>query len=79
MQHGYVPGQPIGNGVVAVHLAGVVLLIVSGAFTSWCRQVLRPVPKVHRWNGRVYIVAALGMSGAGVSMLLRRGDYRRAV
>ena len=72
MQHGYVPGQPIGNGVVAVHLAGVVLLIVSGAL-QLVPQVLRRAPKVHRWNGRVYMVAALAMSGAGVSMLLRRG------
>ena len=72
MQHGYVPGQPIGNGVVAVHLVGVVLLILSGAL-QLVPQVLRRAPKVHRWNGRVYMVAALAMSGAGVSMLLRRG------
>jgi tetratricopeptide (TPR) repeat protein len=72
MQHGYVAGQPIGNGVVAVHLVGVVLLILSGAL-QLVPQVLRRAPKVHRWNGRVYMVAALAMSGAGISMLVRRG------
>jgi tetratricopeptide (TPR) repeat protein len=72
MLHGYVPGQPIGNGVVAAHLVGVVLLILSGAL-QLAPQVLRRAPKVHRWSGRVYMVAALAMSGAGVSMLVRRG------
>ena len=72
MTHGNVAGQPIGNGVVVVHLVGVVLLIVCGAL-QLVPQVLRRAPKFHRWNGRVYLVSALSLSAAGMYMLWVRG------
>ena len=72
MTHGYVPGEPLGNTAVAIHLASAVVIILGGAL-QLIPGIRRAAPAVHRWNGRLYIVAAFAVSLAGLDMIWTRG------
>lgn len=81
MPHGYIAGETIGNGVVAAHLTAAVLIILSGAI-QLLPQVRRRAPALHRWNGRVYILTAFVVSGAGLFMIWARhgaGDLSQMI
>ena len=70
--HGHVPGDPLGNGVVALHLLFTVVVVLGGAFQ------LAPVsrrrwPRLHRWNGRLYLPAATVLAAGGLVMVWTRG------
>jgi hypothetical protein len=73
MPHGYVAGDTVGNVAVAVHLAAAVLIILSGAI-QLVPQVRHRAPSLHRWNGRLYMLAAFAVSLAGLHMLWVRGS-----
>ncbi len=71
-KRGHVPGEPLGNAAVMVHIFLAIVITVSGP--------LQLVPKVralwpvfHRWNGRVYLLVAVVTSVAGFIMLINRG------
>jgi uncharacterized membrane protein len=72
MSHGYTPGRPIANLVVAIHLVSAVIILLSGAF-QLIPLIRRRAPLFHRWNGRVYMVTAFTVSLAGLYMLWFRG------
>jgi hypothetical protein len=72
MTHGYTAGRPIGNLVVAIHLASAVIILLSGAF-QLIPLIRRRAPLFHRWNGRVYMVTAFTVSLAGLYMIWFRG------
>jgi uncharacterized membrane protein len=72
MTHGYSPDHPMGNLVVAIHLASAVIILLSGAI-QLVPFVRRRAPRLHRWNGRLYMLSALGVSLAGLFMLWGRG------
>jgi hypothetical protein len=72
LPHGYVPGDSLGNGVVASHLAFVAVVVVSGAL-QLVPAMRRVAPRFHRWNGRVYLAGALAMSIGGLFMVWTRG------
>jgi hypothetical protein len=73
MTHGHIAGQPVGNLVVAIHLASAVIILLSGAL-QLIPQVLRRAPVLHRWNGRVYMVTAFSVSLAGLYLMWVRGS-----
>ena len=72
MTHGYVPGEPLGNVAVGIHLVSAVIVILGGAL-QLLPQIRARAPAFHRWNGRVYIVAGFAISIAGLYMLWFRG------
>lgn len=72
LPHGYVPGDTAGNAVVAVHLAFAVFIIIGGALQV-TMGVRRRFPRLHRWNGRVYLLSAFVMSIGGLIMVWTRG------
>ncbi|MGC2402405.1 MAG: DUF2306 domain-containing protein [Acidobacteriaceae bacterium] len=72
MTHGYSPDHPLGNLVVAAHLASAVIVLLSGAI-QLVPFVRRRTPRLHRWNGRLYMLSAFGVSLAGLYMLWGRG------
>ncbi len=72
MTHGYTPGHPMKNLVVAIHLGSAVIILLSGAI-QLIPQVRRYAPSFHRWNGRVYLVTAFTVSLAGLYMMWFRG------
>ncbi len=71
--HGHVPGDTMGNLVVELHLISAVIIILSGAL-QLIPLVRQRFPLFHRWNGRIYMLAAVTVSGAGVYMLWFRGS-----
>jgi hypothetical protein len=70
--HGYVPGDTMGNTVVAMHLAFAVFIIVGGTLQVMT-GVRRRFPRLHRWNGRIYLLSAFIMSIGGLTMVWTRG------
>jgi uncharacterized membrane protein len=72
MSHGYTPGRPMANLVVAIHLASAVIILLSGAL-QLTPLLRRRAPLFHRWNGRVYMVTAFTVSLAGLYMMWFRG------
>ena len=73
MSHGYAADHPMGNVVVAIHLASAVIILLSGV-VQLLPQVRRYAPGLHRWNGRIYMVTAFSLSLAGLYMLWFRGS-----
>jgi hypothetical protein len=73
ISHGYVPGDHMGNLAVAIHLSMAVAVMLSGAL-QLVPRVRNRFPAFHRWNGRLYMLAALGVSAAGMYMTWIRGS-----
>ena len=69
---GHVPGDTAGNLAFAAHalLAGV---IAFGGAVQLIPQIRARVPAIHRWNGRLFAVTALGVSVTGLYMVWVRG------
>src|ERR1700761_702319 len=61
MTHGYTPGRPMANLVVAIHLASAVIILLSGAL-QLIPLIRRRAPLFHRWSGRAYMVTAFTVS-----------------
>jgi uncharacterized membrane protein len=73
MTHGYVPGDGLGNVIVAIHLMSAVVIILAGTIQILPR-VRQRAPSLHRWNGRLYVVTAFTISLAGLYMMWIRGS-----
>ena len=73
MTHGYTPGHPMKNLVVAIHLGSAVIILLSGAI-QLIPAIRRRFPSFHRWNGRMYFMTAFTLSLAGLYMLWFRGS-----
>jgi hypothetical protein len=69
---GYVPGDTIGNLSFAAHvlLAGIVSF---GGTIQFIPQIRARAMAIHRWNGRLFMVTALGASVSGLYMVWVRG------
>jgi hypothetical protein len=72
MAHGYVAGDAMGNFAVAMHLLSAVIIILAGVI-QLIPQIRECAPAFHRWNGRLYILAAFTISLAGLYMMWGRG------
>jgi hypothetical protein len=66
---GYQPGATMHNFVLASHLALALVVMASGGLQLLPR-VRRSWPRFHRWNGRVYVIAAMIAGAGGVSMAM---------
>ncbi|HTZ98290.1 MAG TPA: DUF2306 domain-containing protein [Terriglobales bacterium] len=71
--NGFVPGLSMGNTAVVMHLVSAVIIMLSGA-VQLVPAVRAKFPVFHRWNGRMYMLAAIALSAAGVYMHLVRGS-----
>ena len=72
LPHGYVPGETLGNLAVAAHLLFAVVILVCGPL-QFVESLRTHFPRVHRWNGRAYLVTACIASLAGTYLVLTRG------
>jgi hypothetical protein len=72
LSHGYIAGETVNNAVLIAHLATAVLIMLSGA-AQLVPQIRRHAPGFHRWNGRVFVISAFGVSLAGMYLLVARG------
>jgi len=71
--HGFIPGVTKGNFAVAMHLTSAVVVMLAGAI-QLVPQVRNRFPLFHRWNGRIYMLAAVAVSVAGLYMTWIRGS-----
>ena len=69
---GYVPGDVAGNTALAVHVMFAVA-IIGGGLLQLLPGLRNAAPRLHRWNGRVYVTLAVISSLAGLFMMLTRG------
>lgn len=67
MTHGYASGKPMGNFAVAMHLLSAIVVLAAGA-TQFIPGIRARFPRVHRWTGRFYMLAAVSLSAAGLYM-----------
>jgi hypothetical protein len=70
--HGYVPGDTVGNAILASHLAFASVITLGGA-VQLISGTRRRFPRLHRWNGRLYVAAAFVMALGGLAMIASRG------
>lgn len=78
MTHGHVEGAHVGNLATGVHLLGAAIIMLSGALQLLPGLRAR-MPALHRWNGRLYLAAAVGASLTGIYMVWWRGAVGDAV
>jgi tetratricopeptide (TPR) repeat protein len=71
--HGFVPGVTKGNWAVVMHLASAVAIMLAGA-AQLVPQLRSRFPIFHHWNGRIYMLAAVTLSAAGMYMTWVRGS-----
>jgi uncharacterized membrane protein len=72
LPHGYVEGETFGNAVVAAHLA-LAFLVLAGGPLQFVPGLRARLPRLHRWNGLVYLVTTMTTAAAGLYMVLTRG------
>jgi hypothetical protein len=69
---GWVPGDTVGNGAMAVHVGVAVLVLLAGGL-QLVPVVRRRWPAVHRWSGRVYLTGCAIGAVSGLSLVWGRG------
>jgi len=71
LPNGWAAGQPVTNTVLSLHLLFTVVVVLGGALQllPWLR---RHAPRVHHWNGRVYLLSALLLSVGGLVLVWTR-------
>ena len=69
---GYIADDWLGNLFLLVHLI-LAAVITFGGFIQLIPQIRKRAIKVHRWNGRIYMLTALIMSLTGIGLAFFRG------
>jgi hypothetical protein len=72
LSRGYIPGDNIGNFALAMHFLLGVIITVGGPL-QLIPQLRTHVPSFHRWNGRLYILAAFTISITALYLVWIRG------
>ncbi len=73
LPRGHVPGDAVGNAVLALHLLFTTVVVAGGAL-QLLTVVRQRWPRFHHWNGRVYLLAAVVLSLGGLFMVWARGS-----
>jgi hypothetical protein len=72
LTRGIVAGDPVNNAALVAHLALAFVLLVCGPL-QFLRALRERFPRLHRWNGRVYLSSALVVATGGFYMLFVHG------
>lgn len=67
-------GYPIASTAIAVHLLGAVVMSLAGA-VQLVKYIRKRYAIVHRWMGRLYIVASMVASVGGLVFIVGKGSY----
>lgn len=71
LTHGHVPGDTVGNAIVAGHLLFAVIVLGAGP-VQLVPRIRERFPELHRWVGRTYVMAVLAATLSGLHMLFTR-------
>lgn len=72
LPHGYVAGDTFFNVVLGLHLLFAIAIIGGGAL-QLLPQIRRSRPHLHRWTGRLYLLATAILGCGGLIMVWVRG------
>ena len=72
LRHAYVPGDHMGNFVLAMHLLLAVIVTVGGPL-QLIPQLRAIAPSFHRWNGRIYLLTTFTISITALYLMWIRG------
>ena len=72
LPHGYIPGDAMGNIVIATHLFLAAVITIGGPL-QLVPQIRARAPSFHRWNGRIYLFTAFIAAITGLYMIWIRG------
>lgn len=72
LPHGMISGDSMGNFAVAAHLLLAVLIMVGGPL-QFIPSIRKYFPKLHRWNGRLYLILVVLTSIFGLYLVWTRG------
>ena len=68
MIKGYIPGDTAGNLAVGAHML-MAAVVTFGGTLQLVPQFRRRAPGLHRWIGRIFLVAAIGAALGGIWMI----------
>jgi uncharacterized membrane protein len=71
--NGYIPGVTRSNLAVVVHLVSAVIVMLAGA-VQLVPSIRNRFPRLHRWNGRLYMLTGVAVGTAGIYMTWFRGS-----
>lgn len=71
LQAGYIRGDHLGNAALSAHLLLAVALMLSGA-AQLVPRIRKRLPRLHRWNGRLFLASAAIASVTGLFMVWTR-------
>ncbi len=71
MIHGFIEGDYLGNAFVLLHIL-LAFVITFGGPLQFIPFLRNTFPKLHRWNGRLYIVTAILISFGALHMVWTR-------
>jgi hypothetical protein len=69
---GYIPGDRMGNVAIAVHILFAAIITIGGPI-QLVATIRARAPAFHRWNGRIYMLAACSAAITGLYMVWVRG------
>lgn len=72
LSKGYIAGDALGNAVLASHLL-LAVIVTLGGVVQLIPAIRRRVPALHRWNGRLFLLAAVAAGLGGTWMMWTRG------
>ena len=72
LPHGYIPGDTMGNAVIAAHLLLAAIITIGGPL-QLVPQIRARAPSFHRWNGRIYLLTACIGAITGLYLIWIRG------
>lgn len=68
----WLPGETLGNVLFGSHVLLTVVVVVGG-IVQLVPALRRRAPALHRWNGRLYLLASVVLALGGLAMILTRG------
>jgi Predicted membrane protein (DUF2306) len=71
---GFVAGDAIGNIMFALHVI-IAAVMTAGGLVQLIPATRQKWPKLHRWNGRVFMATALILAIGGLWLVWVRGSY----
>lgn len=74
MPNGLIGGDGAGNASLVIHMACAAIVTISGGL-QLLPAIRQAAPAFHRWNGRVFIVAAIVASLAGLYITWSRNHF----
>jgi len=72
MPHGHETGDPMNNVAMVIHMILAAIILVGGPF-QFIDHIRKKWARLHRWNGRIYVLSGLLLGINGIFIVLYKG------